>query len=417
MSRKVVIVGGGIIGLFAAYNAVQDGFEVTVLERNTPERDGCSYGNAGMVVPSHFVPLAAPGMVKLGLKWMWNPKSPFYIKPRASWDLLAWGYHFWRAATKRHVEQCAPVLRDLNLASRAAYEELADRHGMDFGLTRRGLLMLCRTQHALDEEAVMAREAERLGVPAQVLTADETAKADPGIRMSIAGSILFPKDCHLSPQLLMSKLQEWLLANGAKLVFGAEVSAWKTSNGRVTTAVTKKGDFSADEFVLCGGAWSSVTARDLDLSLPMQAGKGYSLTLTKPRQLPALCSIFVEARVAITPMGDTLRFGGTMELGGINQDPNPLRVQGITESVPKYFPDFKESDFTGITAWSGLRPCSPDGMPFLGRTARWENLVIATGHAMMGISLGPITGKLVGDLLSRRSPRLPLQLLDPDRYA
>ena len=116
MSRKVVIVGGGIIGLFAAYNAVLEGFDVTVLERGSAHRDGCSFGNAGMVVPSHFIPLASPGMVKLGLKWMWNPKSPFYIKPRFSWDLLAWGYHFWRSATKRHVELCAPILRDLNLA-------------------------------------------------------------------------------------------------------------------------------------------------------------------------------------------------------------------------------------------------------------------------------------------------------------
>lgn len=410
-------MGGGIIGLFAAYNAVQEGFDVTVLERGPVHRDGCSFGNAGMVVPSHFVPLAAPGMVALGLKWMWDPKSPFYIKPRLSWDLLAWGYHFWRAATKRHTERCAPILRDLNLASRAAYEELADKHGVDFGLTRNGLLMLCRTQHALKEETVMAREAQRLGIPAEVLTADECAKADPSIRMSVAGSILFPKDCHLSPHLLMGELQKWLREHGAKLVFGAEVSAWKTTGNRINTAATNRGEFTADEFVLCGGAWSAITAADLHLSLPMQAGKGYSLTLIKPRQLPKLCSIFVEARVAITPIGDALRFGGTMELGGINQDPNPLRVRGITEAVPKYFPDFNESDFSGITPWSGLRPCSPDGMPFLGRTARWENLVIATGHAMMGISLGPISGKLVGDLLAKRTPRIPLNLLDPDRYA
>ena len=168
---------------------------------------------------------------------------------------------------------------------------------------------------------------------------------------------------------------------------------------------------------MCGGSWSPVIARDLGLNLPMQSGKGYSLTLPKPRQLPQICAIFTEARVAATPMGNTLRFGGTMEIAGLNEEINPVRVQGIIKSVPKYYPDFTPQDFEGVRPWRGLRPCSPDGLPYVGRTARYSNLCLATGHAMMGLSLGPITGRLIAEILSDETPSIQIGLLNPDRYA
>ena len=134
MSKSVVIIGAGVIGLSTAYSCARRGLQVTVLDRHPPDRDGCSFGNAGMIVPSHFVPLAAPGIVALGLKWMRNPESPFYIKPRLDWDLLNWAWKFWRAASARHVARSAPLLRDLSLASRTCFEELSEPPGMDFGL-------------------------------------------------------------------------------------------------------------------------------------------------------------------------------------------------------------------------------------------------------------------------------------------
>ena len=171
MSQHVLIIGGGVIGLCAAHYCQARGFRVTLIERQPAERDGCSFGNAGMIVPSHFIPLAAPGMVQLGLKWMWNPKSPFYIKPRLSWDLFRWAWRFWKACTPARVARAAPLLRDLHLASRALYDALADQTGNDFGLVKNGLLMLCKTKHALDDERKMAEKANELGVPAQVLDA------------------------------------------------------------------------------------------------------------------------------------------------------------------------------------------------------------------------------------------------------
>jgi D-amino-acid dehydrogenase len=415
--KHILVIGAGVIGLSTAYYAARRGHRVTVLDRQAEERDGCSFGNAGMIVPSHFVPLAAPGMVALGLKWMWNPESPFYIQPRWSWDLLSWGYKFWRAATPAHVARAAPLLRDLHLASRACFEELARWPGNNFGLVQRGLLLLCKTQHTLDEEAKTAEQARALGIPADVLDARQTAALDPHVHMDIAGAIYFPKDCHLTPNRFMAGLKQQLDDMGATFLWNAEVTHCVTRGARVQSVTTSGGEHGADEFVLCGGAWSPAIARDLRLHLPMQAGKGYSLTLPQPRQLPSICSIFTEARLAVTPMGRALRFGGTMELAGLNEAINPVRVQGIIKSVPRYFPDFTAQDFDGIQPWRGLRPCSPDGLPYVGRTARYANLAVATGHAMMGLSLGPITGKLMAEILSGEKPSIQLDALHPDRYS
>ncbi|MEY4388193.1 MAG: hypothetical protein RLY20_3476 [Verrucomicrobiota bacterium] len=416
MSKRVVIIGGGVIGLCAAYYAARRGFKVTVLERNGPDRNSCSSGNAGMIVPSHFVPLAAPGMVALGLKWMWNPASPFYIKPRLDGDLIGWGLKFWRAANPQHVQRCAPLLRDLSFASRKCFEEFARTPGVDFGLVQRGLLMLCKTQHGLDDEAKFAARANALGVPAQVLDAKQAAALDPGARMDIAGAVLFPKDCHITPDRFLAAMEAECKKLGVEFVFNATISGFKRAGQRIAAVETCKGDFGGDEIVLCGGVWTDSFARDLGLRLPMQAGKGYSLTLAKPRQLPQLCSILSEARCAVTPMGGALRVGGTMELAGINEDINPVRVRGIVDSFCRYFPDFTPADFAGIQPWPGLRPCSPDGMPYVGRAKSFANLSVATGHAMMGLSLGPITGKLIAEILSGEKPAWDINLLAPDRY-
>ncbi len=417
MSKHIVIIGGGVIGLAVAYYAQQRGHRVTVLERGAAGHDSCSLGNAGMIVPSHFTPLAAPGMVALGLKWMWNPESPFYVQPRLDGDLLAWGLKFWRAATPARVRAAAPLIRDLSYASRACFEELATQPGFDFGLEKRGLLMLCQTQHALDEEAQTAAKARALNIPAEVLDAKATAALEPGVRMDIAGAVLFPQDCHLTPQRFLADLQRAVIGAGGEVVFDSEVTGWRCESRKIVAARTARGEIAGDEFVLCGGAWSAELARELRLAVPMQAGKGYSLTLPHPRQLPKLCAIFTEARVAVTPMNGTLRFGGTMEIAGLNERINPRRVAGIIKSVPRYYPDFSPDDFASIRPWSGLRPCSPDGLPYLGRTRAYENLCLATGHAMMGLSLGPITGQFIASILSGEKPALDLQLLDPDRYA
>lgn len=413
---RVVVIGGGVIGLCVAYYLTRRGRRVTVVDRNPPQRDGCSFGNAGMIVPSHFVPLAAPGAVGLALKWMANPESPFYVKPRCSWDLIQWGWKFWRSANSRHVARSGPVLRDLHLASREAYEEFAAELGDTFGLTRAGLLMLCKTQHALDEEASTAEAARKLGLPADVLSPRQLAALEPDVTMDVAGAVHFPKDCHLAPQRFVAALEERLTTLGTTFVWDSTVTGWRRETRRVAAVETTRGPFEADQFVLCSGVWSADLARSLGLRIPMQAGKGYSLTLPSPRQIPRICAILTEARVAVTPMGGALRFGGTMEMAGIDESINERRVRGIIRSIPAYYPEFCVEDFDGIQPWRGLRPCAPDGLPYIGRTRQIDNLVIATGHAMMGLSLAPVTGKIVADLVNESPTQFDLGPLDPDRF-
>ncbi|HSI64781.1 MAG TPA: FAD-dependent oxidoreductase, partial [Candidatus Saccharimonadia bacterium] len=225
-------------------------------------------------------------------------------------------------------------------------------------------------------------------------------------------------DCHLTPHDLMHTLQGLCEAAGVSFIWNTPIESLQTEGSSIRAAMTSTEAVEGDEFVLCLGSWSSALSQSMGLRLPMQAGKGYSLTLATPRQLPQLCSILTEARVAVTPMeGGTLRFGGTMEISGMSESINPRRVQGIIKAASRYFPEFTSKDFAGVKPWCGLRPCAPDGLPYLGRTQRFTNLCVATGHAMMGLSLGPVTGRIVAEILDGEQPEINLPLLSPDRYA
>ena len=417
-SKSVIICGGGIIGLCCAYYLAREGRTVTVLERNGEDRDHCALGSAGYISPSHVIPLAAPGMVWQGLKWMLNPRSPFHIKPRLDSDLMRWSWLFWRACNRRQVGRAAPLLRDLCLGSRALFEEFDDITGQAFELKKEGLLNLCKTQEGLDHEAHgLARIARDLGIEAQVLDARQTAALEPGTRLDIAGSVYFPIDAHLTPARFAQSLTGVLKEMGVHFQWNTTVFGWRAEGSRLAAVRTTAGDLLADEFVLAGGSWSPSMLTGLGLRLPMQAGKGYSLTLPKPRFQLTKSLIFTERRIAVTPMGGTLRFGGTMELSGINHEIRPERVQQIIDSVPHYFPEFNESDFAGLKPWHGLRPVSPDGLPYIGRFNRYRNLTAACGHAMLGLTLAPISGLLVAEILAGRKPSVALEMLNPDRYA
>jgi len=276
--KHILIIGGGVIGLSTAYYCARRGHRITVIDRNFEGHEGCSFGNAGMVVPSHFVPLAAPGVVSTAFKWMWNPESPLYIKPRLNWELMSWGWKFMRAANAKHVERSAPLLRDLSFASRECFEELAALPDNDFGFGKRGLVMLCKTQHGLDDEAKYAARANELGVPAQVMDSKQLAKIDPGVTMDVAGGVYFPTDCHLSPNRFMAGLKRQCDAMGVTFHWSTEVRHLAALGKQVAAVKTPLGEIDFDELVLCSGSWSSVIARELGLKIPMQAGKGYSLT-------------------------------------------------------------------------------------------------------------------------------------------
>jgi D-amino-acid dehydrogenase len=350
---------------------------------------------------------------------MLRPAAPFHIKPRLSLDLLAWLARFARSATDAPVRRAAPLLRDLSLASRGCYDDWAAQPHVDFGLVKNGLLVLCRSAHSLHEESATAAYARQLGMPAELHIGRDALALDPTLRTDIAGAIHYPLDCHLSPDRLMQYLEAEVQKAGGTFAQDTEIVGWRsdTNATRVLAARTRDGrEIEAGEFVLCAGAWSPETVRDLGLTLPIQAGKGYSVTLPTFARVPAHCAILAEARVAVTPMNGGVRVGGTMELAGLTRDINPPRVRAIVEALSSYYAAMGPEDFAGIAPWSGLRPCSPDGLPYIGRTRQRANLTIAAGHAMMGVTLGPVTGNIVAMLLSGEPPPFDMAQLSPDRF-
>ena len=414
--RRVVIVGGGVVGLFCAWYARRAGFAVTLVERGDPEHDCCSLGNAGQIVPSHFQPLAAPGMTAMALRSLFTPESPVRMDPRFDLRFFRWGLDFIRSASAAHVERCSPVLRDYGLLSRQCYLDLAAPGREEIKLAQRGLLMLSRTEVGFGHERDAAAAANRLGMDARVLSAAECRALEPAMRLDVLGGVYFPLDAHLAPQRLVAMLTRELLADGVQIMWNTNALGWRANGARVEALLTSAGELVGDEYVLAAGAWSPNVVAGLKLRLPVEAGKGYSLTLTQPPVLPAVSAVLTEARVAMTPMGDHLRFAGTMQFAGLDLTIDSRRVKPMIEAISKYLPDLNASHFSGVTPWTGLRPCTPDGMPFLGRSRRYTNFIVATGHAMMGVSLAPGTGHIVGELLQGRPGSVALELMRPDRF-
>ena len=414
--HDVLIIGGGVIGLCCGWSLARAGRTVTILDRHPTRRESCSDENAGMVVPSHFIPLAAPGVIAQGLKWMLNPKSPFYLRPRLDPALWSWCWQFFRHANARHVEGTKQLLADFSLESRRLFLEWAKE--LQFDLTTRGLMMLCRTEAGLEDEAKVAALAAAVGVKAEVCDAARVRELDPDAQMDVAGAVWFAQDCHLDPLDFLEALRTAIRAKGGRFLEG-ECAEFNRQGDRLTGIRTTADEtLNAEHVILAGGAWTPELTRQLSLRIPMQGGKGYSLTLHEPAELPRLCSLLKEARVAVTPMGNKLRVGGTMEICGTDLSINRTRLQGIIEGFCEFFPAFSPDAFTGIEPWSGLRPCTPDGLPCIGLIPGTQNATVATGHNMLGLSLGPVTGELVAaQLAGQPSIAFDAQRLDPRRFA
>src|SRR5262249_35241007 len=246
--KSVIVVGGGIIGLFTAYYVAQKGLKVTIVERGGPDHDCCSLGNAGMIVPSHFVPLAAPGMVGLGLRMLLNPEGPFAIRPSLDKELIGWCLRFIRSANAGHVARSAPLLRDMHLMSRTCYETLASELDESFGLVQHGLLMICKTRHALDEETQLANEAYKLGIRAEVMNPAQIARLDPKITVDAAGAVYYAQDCNLNPNRLVAALVKTLPRVGVEFHWDSEVIGWTSGAAGIKTIVTRCGEYRADEY-------------------------------------------------------------------------------------------------------------------------------------------------------------------------
>jgi D-amino-acid dehydrogenase len=413
MSKNVVVIGGGIIGLCTAYYLQKEGHQVTVIDKSNFS-EGASYVNAGYITPSHIIPLAAPGMITKGIKWMFDSSSPFYIKPRVDLDFFKWSWAFKKSATAKKVEAAIPVIKDINLLSRDLFEDMKTSNDFEFHYERKGLLMCYQTDKVGEEEWSVGKRAIEEGLQVENLSLEEVKKIEPNANLNIKGAVYFHSDAHMTPTNFMPKILAYLKAQGVKIQANEEVKDIEVSSNTISSVVTSKGTYKTDEVVMAAGSWSPLLTKKLGIKIPIQAGKGYRINVERETNI-TIPSILCEAKVAVTPMEGFTRFAGTMEIGGINHDINPVRVNAIANAASSYYNGLEISDTEKKAAQCGLRPCSPDGLPYIGKSSKCSNLTIATGHAMMGWSLGPATGKLVSEIISNKKTSLDLSSYNPDR--
>jgi D-amino-acid dehydrogenase len=414
---KVVIIGGGIIGLSSAYYLQQSGHQVTVIDRSDM-KDNCSYGNAGYVCPSHFVPLATPGIVQQGLKWMWNSKSPFYVQPRFSSSLVDWGIKFMRSATPEKVEKAAMPLRDIAMLSKKMYEQWTALPQFAFAYQEKGLLEIFQTPKGAEHAHHVIEKAHALGLTdTELLSYEALQQLEPHTKINAIGAVFFKCDAHLYPNKLMQQLIADLQQKGVQFRSNEEVTGFEDHNGLISKVKTKQNMYEADAVVIASGSWSRELAAKMHVKIPLVAGRGYSVTLEDSPYRLNHPAVLVEGRVALTPMdGNKIRFGGTMEITSTQTPPKMSRVMGVLQAVERYFPEFRVAMPSMDKVWYGYRPCSADGLPYLGRTKQWRNVVMATGHAMLGLSLGAGTGKLVGEILNEETLSMDITPFDPGRF-
>lgn len=413
MAKDIIIIGGGIIGLSCAYYLQKSGHQVTVIDQSKMDA-GASYVNAGYLAPSHLIPLSAPGVMKQGIKWMFNPKSPLYIKPRLNTDFLKWSWAFNKSCNQGHVDRVIPVMKEIAVLGRDLYHDIKKEEGFNFQLEKKGLFMLCQTEKTLHHEDELVQIASKEGLIARTLNASEVRKMMPGTKMDIVGASYFECDHHTTPGEFMGELKTHLERAGVIIRRGEKVIDMNTQGDVISSIETDKETLKVDEVVLAAGSWTSTLSRKLNINLHLQAGKGYRIETTTPTGITHP-SILAEAKVAITPMNGFTRFAGTMEIAGINHNINKARVDSIAEGVQKYFPEVHISEEEKSQAACGLRPVTPDGMPYIGKSKKCQNLTIATGHAMMGWSLGPSTGKLVQEIIDDVKPSMEMNMFHPDR--
>lgn len=411
---KIVVAGGGIIGMCCAYYLNKAGYEVAVIDRGSMS-EGTSYGNAGYICPSHFIPLASPGIVAKGLQWMLSSSSPFYIRPRLDLDLIRWGLTFWKRSGKSTMHKNIPHLHNILQLSRTLTSDLRNELGDHFQMKEMGCLMLYKSSTTEHHEIEQAQEAAALQIETRILSAKEVQAMEPDVQVDVRGGVLYPFDAHVHPGDLMQVLHRHLVSNGVEFHLNTSITGMETAGSKVKRVLTNTGDFACDELVLAAGSWMPELTKMLGFNLLMQAGKGYSMTFEDVNRNLRYPSILVDDRVAMTPLGNDLRMGGTMEISGLDSPLLIKRAEAIFKAARSYFPDLPVQFPQKEKIWFGWRPLSTDGLPYIGRVSHYSNLVLAGGHGMLGISLAAGTGKLIEEIVGGHPTTIPIHAFDTER--
>jgi D-amino-acid dehydrogenase len=409
----VAIIGAGAVGVAVAHELARRGASAVVIEARDRAGVECSYGNAGLVSPSHCIPLAAPGLLRRVPGWL-RPGGAVYVKLRPSLSLARFGAELVRSCSRERMLLGLQTLRDLTRASRDLFEDLT-AGGLDFGYRRDGVMNVCfsdRAFEALREDADLLR---REGFDPEVLGPEQAREREPALREGLAGAVYWAEDGHCEPARFVAALAGAAERAGARFRLGTRVTGFaRGGDGSVTAVETTAGTVRPRTIVLAAGSWTFPLARLAGTSIPLEPGKGYHVHLPEGAPQLRMPLIFQESVFAATPMNGALRLAGTMEFVGFESAGADRKAPRLLEHARSYI-DGLESPGQFET-WSGLRPCTPDSLPIVGRSGRVPNLLFATGHAMLGLTLAPVTGQAVADLVVDGRSELPLGPLSPARY-
>jgi D-amino-acid dehydrogenase len=404
VSPDVVIVGGGAIGTSTALELAGRGAAVMLLERGPELAAGCSAGNAGLICPSHSTPLANPTAVRNGIRWMLKRDSPLYLKLRL--EALPWLARFLLAA--RRAEAGASVIRELALASLELHAELSRR--VDTGFERRGVLNVYTSEETI---AAGRREAEHSGLRFESLDSAKAFAFEPALGPRTLGAVYYPDEAHCDPLRFVQAVGQAAVALRADVRTRTEARLRRTAGGVVVE--TRDGDLRPGVVVLAAGAWSGRLARAVGIFLPIEGGKGYHVDLEPAESDPRLPTWLQESWVMVTPLPGRLRLAGTLELAGLDLSIDHVRADAVRRGGMRVLPGLDGRRVLDV--WAGLRPCTPDGLPAIGRPAGLDGLIVAAGHAMKGTSLAPVTARLVAELVAGETPSHDLEPLSPERFA
>jgi D-amino-acid dehydrogenase len=410
--HDVVIIGGGPIGLCCAYYLLKSGRQVTLLEAHEIGK-GSGAGNAGHIVPSHIIPLAAPGVVTSALKWMLDPAhSPFGMKVSLDPRYLSWLIQFAAACSEANVQRGSAPLKSLGRLSADNFAHIIAEEKIACHYQTKGFLNLYKSQAAFDAGRREAEFIQGQGIPVCVYDRTKIHEVEPAARKDVLGGVHFTGDAHLNPALFLEALAGRVRAMGAQVFEDAPVTGFSSAQGKVRAVKTGRGEspsgmiFEAEQFVLAAGAWSAILARGLRLNISLQPARGYSLTASAIQNMPRQALILGDRRVAVSPLGDLIRVTGRLEVGNFNMQPDPRWIRRLEGFAREYLR--LEEELNIKETWAGLRPVTPDGIPLIGFSPRYSNLILATGHAMLGLSLGPGTGQVVAELANGVEPAFDL---------
>lgn len=401
---QAVVIGGGVIGTASAYYLNRAGWDVTVLEQNTVG-SGASHANCGYVSPSHILPLAGPGVLGRTLKAMLSPNSPFSIRPRFDPALWSWLLRFARRCNSRDLLEAGRAIQALLNESRRLYDELFATESLDVEWQTRGLLFVFRSRAGMEHYAhtddLLGRE---FGLHAVRYDGDAVSDLEPALKRGLGGGWHYVNDAHLRPDKLMSEWRRLLQSRGVVFREQCEFREFVPEKSLVVQARTSQGDFSADAFVVATGAWTPRLNQQLGAAIPIQPGKGYSMTMARPTPCPTIPLMFEEHRVAVTPMQSGYRLGSIMEFAGYDSSLRPERLDMLRAGASHYL--HQPTAEPVVERWYGWRPMTPNSLPIIDRTRRYENVVLAAGHNMLGLSMAPATGRHVAELLCGKTPSI-----------